>query len=713
MASVLAVPVGRRIAGVTDQPEFDPAGWPDLDVGALDADALTEYLLRKTGVLQYLAGASEDELRRVHRMGTRYLNRLVRDRCNAPHPDGGIYGWRGLVKHRRVKAYVRQLPVKPDADGRGSVGALGAMLLREPGLAVRFERCVLKSCADRRLGQSRRPRHVVWAWFLAESRKLGFDTRNEWPFTVQTMGYSSVVRFIDKTLAAHPSRAASVVGGPEGAKKMLAGDGVGRPMLAPFERVEMDAHKLDCRICILMPQPSGGWAPKIVHRLWVTVILDVASRAVLGYYLSLGREVTKDDVLRTIKCALSPWVRPEISYSPLAFVDEAGLPSSHHAEYVGLCWDETSVDGALAETCKTVVLKLEAVVGSRLRSPAEGYSARRSKDDRPFVESFFRALSARGLGRLSNSTGAKPGDKQGRDPDAVAKASQFQLPYLEELLAVLIANYNATPHSGLGHRSPLSQLDYFRATGRLPKRRADPSLVQGLLSVRKTCVVRGGYAQGRAPYVNFHGVRYSNETLAGRHDLVGKHIHVVNHLEDDARVALACTQDGLALGVLRAAPPWHRLPHSLAVRSAIQTLVRERMFTIASGGDAITTFVEFAESQQRGRLPVHPAYLAVQRVLAEHARRADVDERVEEVRTKLAQAALAETVERARTPGSTSSSSIAAPSEPGISKPPVDEVLSIEPLQDAAGARGKPEAPSNDRPRATKPLPARRMAANT
>ena len=121
--------------------------------------------------------------------------------------------------------------------------------------------------------------------------------------------------------------------------------------------------------------------PKIIHRLWVTVILEVSSRAVLGYYLSLGREVTKDDVLRAIKCALSTSSRPSISYSPVALMDEAGLPSSHHPEYIGMCWDETSVDGALAETCKPVATKLEAVVGSSLRSPTQGYSSRRSKDD--------------------------------------------------------------------------------------------------------------------------------------------------------------------------------------------------------------------------------------------------------------------------------------------------------------------------------------------
>ena len=74
---------------------------------------------------------------------------------------------------------------------------------------------------------------------------------------------------------------------------------------------------------------------------------------------------------------------------------------------------------------------------------------------------------------------------------------------------------------------------------------------------------REGTHDGHAPYMNFQGVRYSNAILASRHDLVGRRIHVINHFEDDARIALASTESGMSLGVLRAAPPWHRLPHTI------------------------------------------------------------------------------------------------------------------------------------------------------
>lgn len=100
---------------------------------------------------------------------------------------------------------------------------------------------------------------------------------------------------------------------------------------------------------------------------------------------------------------------------------------------------------------------------------------------------------------------------------------------------------------------------------------------------------------------------------------MGKQIWVINHMEDDARIALATTKEGNRLGVLRAHPPWHRTPHSLSIRSAINSLVRNRRFALASGADAVSVFMDFVESNANGKLPIHPSYLELKRLLIEHA----------------------------------------------------------------------------------------------
>jgi hypothetical protein len=346
------------------------------------------------------------------------------------------------------------------------------------------------------------------------------------------------------------------------------------------------------------------------------VILEVASRAVLGYYFSMRREVSKDDVLRALKRALSRWCMRPVSFCDKPYLPEAGLLSALGDEFVGLCWDEISVDGALSETCQHVRDALQDAAGATVLDPKNSFSKRRSKDDRPFIEAFFRNLAGQGFQRLSNTTGGKPQDRKGRQPEEVALASRFQYEYAEELLDMLVANYNATPHSGIGNRTPLAYAKFLYQHSQQTLRRADPAVVDALLSVRKRSIVRGGAQTGRAPFVEFYYGRYTNEVLHSRHDLIGSEIWVVCHKEDDCRVALASTVDGMSLGVLRAAPPWNISPHSLSVRAAIRQACCRGQFTIPTGADAIDVFMRYVESHAYHRLPVHPAYLEARRILA-------------------------------------------------------------------------------------------------
>lgn len=611
--------LGRRVKGLSGTALVDMESWPTPDEGALGEAFQTQYLKRKMGVKMYLDGYAEKVIREHCGLGIGHIYRLITEKCLEIHPDGLIYGWRGLIPNFHVKQYARKKTVKIDSFGYGAVGAMKSVLDLHPELRQSFERRILNAPHLDKLGAVKRPRQAYWKWFLDELRKLGYEQRKEWPFNTQTNGYVAVCRYVNQVLDANPKQAVRVLGGIESAKKLISGDGVERPVERAFQRVEMDAHKIDGRFCVMVPNNVGGYMPKIIHRIWVIVIIDVFSRAVLGYYLSMGKEVSKDDVMRTIKHALTQWHRRCLSFKDEAYVDGAALPSGASEKYIGICWDETSVDGALAETGKHIESILMDIVGSKLITPRTGFSSRRSKDDRPFIESFFRTLGTRGFQRLSNTTGASPKDKFGSDPDKVAFTSQFQLEYAEELIDVLIANYNATPHSALGYRSPLDYLGFLCSKPSAALRYADSTSVQGILSYRKKCRVNGNLKEGKSPYVNFESARYTNETLRQRFDLIGKCIWVVNHLEDDARVAKASTIEGQELGVLRAASPWHRLPHSLKVRRAINSAARKRMFFISNNADAVEVFLAFCESQPGGKLPVHPAYLEVRRILAQQA----------------------------------------------------------------------------------------------
>lgn len=588
---------GRHVKGLSGTSNADLALWRHPDVGALSRDSREDYYRRKKAIEMYLHGESEQAIYQRCKLKIKHVYRLIRERCLETHADGLIYGWRGIVPRVHIHPYRRKSKVRVDNCGRGASGALQALLEIHIELHKKFDKRILSSPSKDQLGSVKRPRQAHWKWFLDELRKLGIELRNEWPFNTQSMGYHAICRYVDKVQADNPDKAARVLGGPDAERKRIAGDGVDRPVTRIFQRVEMDAHKIDGIFCVLLPHASGGYVPKVIHRLWVIVILEVISRAVLGYYLSLRFEVNKEDVLRAIRNALSAWKPKEMTLKEVKYIEGAGFPSSISPNLQGVCWDETSVDGALAESCKHVREVLRDVVGSKLITPEEGYSSRRSKDDRPFIETFFRNIASGGFQRLSNTTGGKAGGTDGRNPQKVAIKSEFQYEYAEELLDVLIANYNANLHSGLTYRSPLQQLKFLSEREGVELRYADIDQLESMLSFRKLCTVHGSLKEGKKPYVNFCQARYTSEILAQRYDLVGEKIWVVNHIEKDARVVQASQINGMPVGILRALPPWHKLPHSLEIRRAVQSCLHNRQFMIATGEDAIEGFLNYCEHE--------------------------------------------------------------------------------------------------------------------
>lgn len=601
----------RVVGGIV----VDTTQWATPDVGALQEEKRSQYFARKQAIDLYLSGVPPEVIKQSTDLSAKQAYRLIRERCLETHPDGRPYGWRGLLPYFRIQPYERHKKINLDQFGSGGAGVMQTVLNRYPQLRSDLDARILVGISSKKLVETKRSKRRHCAWFLDELRRLGCEAREEWPFNTASLGYYAVSRYIDRVLATDPKALAATTGGPDLVRKLKTGDGTRRPVSKFMQRVEMDAHKLDGRFCVSIPLLDGGYKEKIVHRLWVIVILEVVSRAVIGYHFSVRREVSKDDVLRAIKCGLGQWRPRQISFCKEGYWSDAGLLSVLGDDFVGLCWDETSVDGALAETCQHVRGALRTAVGSELIEPETSFSKRRSKDDRPFIESFFRNLAGNGFQRLSNTTGAKPQDRKGTHPEEIALTSRFQYEYAEELLDVLIANYNATPHRGISGRTPLAYASFLNQYAGRVMRHADSAVIESVFSLRKRCVVRGGAVSGRAPFVEFYYGRYTNEILQNRQDLVGSEIWVVCHREDDCRVAVASTLDGMSLGVVRAAPPWNISPHSLSVRTAICQASARGQFVISAGSDAVEVFMQFVESQAHNKLPVHPAYLEARKIL--------------------------------------------------------------------------------------------------
>ena len=138
---------------------------------------------------------------------------------------------------------------------------------------------------------------------------------------------------------------------------------------------------------------------------------------------------------------------------------------------------------------------------------------------------------------------------------------------------------------------------------------------------------------------NFAGASYSAEWLRLRTDLIGKLLWLHIDDENDARVATVSSQRGEYLGTVRAAPPWHRSPHTLYMRRAIRALDKNRRLHLSTQCDAVEELIRYAESSEGKKLAPHPAYLEARRVLQQYAEQLAGEPMVARVRDRMQQRA--------------------------------------------------------------------------
>ena len=138
-----------------------------------------------------------------------------------------------------------------------------------------------------------------------------------------------------------------------------------------------------------------------------------------------------------------------------------------------------------------------------------------------------------------------------------------------------------------------------------------------VLNVFKTVTVRGGVENGRRPYIHYLGVKYSSDVLRLASHLVGQKISLEIDVSD-LRTVKAYGPSGAEIGVLRAAPPWHRTPHSLEMRQAVNALVSRKMLHYLDQDDPVMALLKHLESLARKGKTLPPLYLEARRFLADN-----------------------------------------------------------------------------------------------
>lgn len=368
----------------------------------------------------------------------------------------------------------------------------------------------------------------------------------------------------------------------------------------PFTRTELDGHRIDIEAVLGVTLPNGAVAQRPITSLWLLVEVEVQSRAIVGWALRVGRAYNNLDVAQCLAMSLRPWVRRELTIPGLEYAPGAGLPSGLLSHQSGWRSRSVAMDNAKAH----LAVDLEQSI-CRARGGMLVFGRAHQPRSRPIVEQLFSRLERGALREVPG--GFEPATRLGEDKVRISNFAPgdhpIQLHLFEQLLEVIIANYNATPHSALGDLTPLQflQMQRPRAFDFRPDTGAEDAVDMG--SVLIPLVVHGNRDHGVMPHVNYAYTRYRSVDLDGKWELIGQRVlaRVNRH---DLRTLVLMRSVTAPMCVVRAAAPWNRTPHDETTRKMIMqwTKLREE-FSIVGVDCAVQAYVSFlrahaANSQQ-------------------------------------------------------------------------------------------------------------------
>ena len=572
--------------------------WPQIDDRVLADAAQSTYRLRRDALRAYVGGTPVSEVEAIG-VDRRTLHRLLA-RALRPHADGRIWGWRALVPQARVKPYERlSLPKVLVHTKAGNAGAFAQLLARFPALETALRRELnsgrVHLVPGGALGRLKNVKAAAER-FRQACRDLGLTTR-DYPLNQSDKAVRSLARTLRGWITADADLAARVAGArlkPSSALRRLPE----RAALLAFDTVEFDAHKMDLRLKVLDVDPIGNEHVWEIERVWLLAIIDVATRCILGWHLSLARECNRTHVVETIKHAVTPQSLPAVTLPGLRLLPTGGFVSHSIEATRYACWRQMRLDNARAHLATTSLDVLCETLGC-----TADFGPAYQPDDRPFIERFFgtvtRTLSRRLPGALPGPEGAQATLARLRRPEDSLRLL-VTVQELDELLAVAIWNYHGTPHSSLGGQTPLEMMrrhvtgapsDAGEALVRLrhlpPLLREQPTLLHDPV----LCRVHGSAANGLRPYITFMHVRYTSDELTRSARLIGQRLRV--HADpSDLRHLTAVTEDGQILQPLVASSIWRYEAHSMWLRREFFKAKRAKELNVDEGQNPIDAFVE-------------------------------------------------------------------------------------------------------------------------
>ncbi|MCR4657823.1 MAG: Mu transposase C-terminal domain-containing protein [Lachnospiraceae bacterium] len=532
--------------------------WADLPAEVVPEDKRASFVQRKSAVDMYIDGCTMSEITEATGIAHPNICRMV-ERCLRRDAAGDYYGYQALLKNNRTA---------PD-EGRAD-GLFSRLLSQYPGLDDYIAGCwygnkkyTLEKNMNRKSLHSR---------FLRKCLELGVSDY-EYPFNTKNQGYASLCRYIRELDRKHIAKAATRLDRDDMQKVLSTGYGARHAMneLHPFSTVQIDGHIIDLLYSVEIVNDDGTIDRIPATRAWLIAVIDTATRCVLGYSVTQEFNYSQYDVIEALQDAILPRERPAITIDGLSYPENGGYYQTAFPELRYALYGSVMLDNAKSHLAENTVEKIVDHLGC-----AVNFGSVATPEARGIVERFFGTIEQRGFHRLPATTGSGIRDPKRRMPGSAAVAYEITFDEIVQLLDVLIAEYNNTPHSGIAGLTPLECMRRRIFDGGMRPTIANDEevgVVEKLNRIAVRRIVRGG--KGKRAYINYECAEYRGAELSATNEYIGRPVTLIVDPRDVSEVE-AYDVDGRYIGTLKARGEFGTRSHSLKTRKGANRLARER-----------------------------------------------------------------------------------------------------------------------------------------
>ncbi|MED5530710.1 MAG: hypothetical protein VYA99_10195 [Pseudomonadota bacterium] len=531
----------------------DIASWAAQVPDQLPARYRRQYARNRSVVARVLAGEKIVNVAREHGLSPGRVCQIM-SRCLGGDDAASPALATGLLPHVNVNPTKRRLPLPALHSNCGAQGAFRQLLHQAPGLADSLDQMLRARLVDSPQAQTHSVRsfHGEFKRFLAATHW----PQDLYPYTTEQCAYESVRQYYHQRLAALKAEL------QQRRKRNFA------DKRSPINRyagraVQIDEQVVDLKTSLHL-SINGVQVPIALPRISVLVAIDVDTGCVLAIALALTQHPTEEDLLGLLQSCVTPRPLPALTSPGLEYTLGSNFPCN--IENAIFQFSAVHLDNAWMHHSRAVTDWICRKMGATVHFGLPAQPTVRAE-----VERVFNLINKQVTHRPASTTGSHPADPNKASAKQTKKLPLTTLQNLDEMLLVVLTDYNVTPRPALGGMTPLNCVIEH---ARLQCGISLPEVDRLTLSVnidRETVVIHRPERRG-VPYINFCYAKYYGECLS-RLEIIGKQI-TIEFDRGDIRFLKAYLPSGEFLGNLRVSTSWLSFPHNMKLRKKAHKDVR-------------------------------------------------------------------------------------------------------------------------------------------